>query len=154
MTEIRSFESFRRLAHEKLDFLIAEYGFQESEAKLFLPAMWILFRNATTQVAVHFEYGSGVWIQLGRLTLFDGRVVAREQYALNFLLSVRAPDLDREYTLLDFDQDRFADIMGEVAIALKLHARDVLRGDFTIFARLEQVRAERFARRVRDAETP
>ena len=65
--------------------------------------MWIYFRNATSQVAVHFEYGSGLWLTIGRLIEVEGRVAGGEQYNLNFLLTPRAPEHDRNVTLVDFD---------------------------------------------------
>lgn len=141
------FRTFHRLVRQCFTFLHDKYGFIEAEATLMLPGMWVYLRNSTTQVAVQFEYGSGVWVTIGRLTQRDGRVVGGEQYNLNYLLSLRAADLERNSRLDGFDETEIEGILRERAAALRQSADDVLRGEFGVFARLKQVRAERSAQR-------
>lgn len=144
---LSEFRMFRQLVNSAFEFLVTEYGFQVAKARHILPGMWVYFRNATTQVAIHYEYGIGVWITVGRLEVRDGRVVDGEQYDLNYLLSLRAPDRDQKMHLWDLKETRLAEILNDRASVLKHHADDVLRGKFEVFERLKQVKAQRLARR-------
>jgi hypothetical protein len=149
---VEALESFRKLAAEHLRFLLDDYGFREVDAKFFFPGMWLHFRNTTSQVAVHFEYGSNLWLTIGRLINFDGREVGGEQYNLDYLLYIRAPELQDDVRQMeDFDAVEIGEILKVRAGALQRYAADVLSGNFEIFDKLKQVRAEKSARRLADA---
>jgi hypothetical protein len=147
---LKAFDAFRRLAATHFGFLFDEYGFVEAEARMHPPGMWIHYRNDTSQVSVHFEYGADVWVTVGRLTHFEERLVGGEQYNLDVLLSLRAPDLElKEEPFPDFDEMRIGEILANRAVALR-YAADVLRGNFDVFPELARITEERFQRRIAD----
>ncbi|HJQ39701.1 MAG TPA: hypothetical protein VKB93_21360 [Thermoanaerobaculia bacterium] len=131
-----------------LVFLFEDYGFEEAEAELLMPGMWIYLRNATSQVAVRFEYDGALWMTIGRLELFDGRIVGGEEYNVDYLLRLRAPELEQNEIVTKFDERKIAELLNNWGIALRLHADDILRGDFSIFSKLAKVQSDAMARRL------
>lgn len=139
------FKLFRLLANDNLRFLASNYGFAEAEAHLLFPGMWVSFRNSTTQVCVQFEYESGLWVTIGRVMTFRDRIVGGEQYNLNELLALRAPLLTHTVRMNEFDESSVGEVLAERAEALKQYADDILRGDFEVFGKLEDIVAARTA---------
>ena len=138
-----AFRRFRQLAAERLGTVLRDYQFIEADANVIDPGMWVLFRNSTTELQAHFEYMSGVWFVLNRLATFGGKTVGGEGYSLNELLLLRAPEKADQAEIYDFDEKAIASLITEAAGALRDYADDVLRGDFTVFPQLAQMRAAR-----------
>jgi hypothetical protein len=146
------FKVFRGLVHEELRSVISEFSLQETEAHLLYPGMWTSLRNRTTQVTVHFEYASSLWLTIGRLAEFQGRTVGGEQYNLNYLLQLRAPDRVNNVMLDHFDADIVKAALQDCAAALILYADDVLKGDFATFPTLREIVDARMAQRDSDED--
>jgi hypothetical protein len=142
------FRVFRHLVNDKMRFLIEKFGFREAEANCFDPGMWVFFRNATTEVGVQFEFCSGLWVSIAKLDA-DGNPASG--YALGHLLMVRAPELARPTTPVDFDQEAVASALDAQAILLKEYASDVLEGDFSIFPELTKIRDAMLSKREADS---
>jgi hypothetical protein len=146
----KAFNLFRELVRRHFRFVFDEYGFREADARMAHASMWMYLRNKTTQVAVHFEYSSTIWVTIGRLTTFKGKELGGEQYNIDHLLILRAPELVAEVkTMYDFDGVMADSILRAQAAALKLHATDILQGDFRVFKELKQIEAEAMAERLR-----
>jgi hypothetical protein len=140
------FRVFRRLVNEQMSFLVNEFGFQEVRTGKHDPGMWIVFTSATTGITVNFEFGSGLWVSLGRLDA-DG-VTFVDGCALGHLLAVRAPDLVRPATPKDFEPEKIERALQVQASLLKQYASDVLAGNFGIFPEVARIRDADMARQL------
>jgi hypothetical protein len=140
---VSEFNSFRRLAYEQFSFLLDKYAFQETDAKVLLPGMWVEYRNATSQVSVYFEYGGGMNITVGRLKNITGETVAGRQYALRDFLSIGAPSWKWKPNPHDFDEQSMREWLADVAAAVRCCADDVLRGEFEILEEVDRLHTER-----------
>jgi hypothetical protein len=144
--EIAAFSDFRRLIREHLQYLFDDFGFDETEATLLLPGMWVSLQNRTTRIMFHFEYGSGAWTTIGKLALIDGCLVAPDEYALDDLLAVRAPNLGAHRVIQLYNSQEVEKFVKDVAVAYRWHAADILRGEFSVFSELDRLHRERVAR--------
>src|SRR5215813_2466239 len=97
-------ERFRQIVNDRFRFLLTVYGFEEAEIGCDGGDMWVVFRTAVSQVNVHFEYWSEVWLTVGRA--IDGEAVN-----LDYLLRLRAPDREKSYAIGDFDPQQIDEIM-------------------------------------------
>jgi hypothetical protein len=139
------FEEFRRLVNEQMGFLKEEFAFAETEAGKLSPGMWVFFRNPTTEVSVHFEFASGLWVSIRRLD--GGGDDPVKAFALGHLLMTRAPDLARPVTPKDFQRGAVERALQTQARLLKQYAADVLAGNFEIYPEVAKVRDADVARR-------
>ncbi len=106
----------------------------------------MVFRNEVSQINVHFEYGCAVWLTVGRS-------VNGEQFNLNYLLRLRAPDRERLQAVGNsFDPQQIDEIMRERSDTLREYADDLLRGDFTVFPKLREGQNEQSAEKFRRLE--
>jgi hypothetical protein len=144
MTFDEQFEQFRRLVNEQMRFLRDEFGFQETGAGKLSPGMWVVFTNPTTEVAVNFEFASGLWVSLTRLD--GGGDDPVNGFALEHLLEVRAPDLGEPVTPKDFEPAEIERALQNQANLLKRYAADILSGNFQIHPEVAKVRDAALAR--------
>lgn len=111
----------------------------------------VFFQNGTTEVEFRWDYR--ISVRLGRIV--DGRVppdpiqagrgVHFNSHYLDLLLTLRAPHLDigayeRSQAELEV-RDRVTAVVCDLVDALRTYASDVLAGDFSVFAELDEVAA-------------
>ena len=126
-------------------YLISDFGFCYLSTRVHMPECWSTFHNQTTSVVVHYEAGSPPWVVLARLEVIRDRTEVRDQAALAFLVHERSQNVSiPERPLNDEDLRRMIDLN---ARQLREYGEDVLRGDFRIFPRLEELAAENLRRR-------
>jgi hypothetical protein len=132
-------EQFRQIVNDRFRFLTTTYGFEETETGCIQGEIWIVFRSDVSRVIVQFEYRCTVWLTIGQ-------GVNGEMFSLNHVLHLRAPHRELEPVIGSFfDPKQIDEIMQERSDALREHADDLLRGDFTIFPKLREIMAEQFA---------
>lgn len=147
-----AFNAFRQIVEVRFAPNIRDFAFDDGEANYHFPEMWIAFRNATTEVSVHFEFGSGLWIMVHRVALYKKQRSTGEGYNLDDLLAFRSPHAARSMRSSTFDSDQIAELLEAKGAALRAHGSDVLAGDFAVFAQLKDVYAKRRASLDREME--
>jgi hypothetical protein len=147
--ELGAFSDFRRLIRAHLQYLFDDFAFEEAESTLLLPGMWVSLQNRTTRIMFHFEYGSGAWTTIGKLALIDGCLVAPDEYALDDLLAVRAPQMRAHLAIQFYDPHEMENFMKGIAVVFREYVADTLEGDFTLFSEIERIQRERVASRAR-----
>jgi hypothetical protein len=141
-----AFSLFRALANDRLAALLNAYGLVESKAQLYYPEMWLSFDNATTRVTIYFEYDSGIWFGIDRLGTVRGKRGVVESSNFDDILALRAPASVLSVPLREFDEVDVSRILAEAGELLRLHADDVLRGEFAVFEMLRPIYAARRAK--------
>jgi hypothetical protein len=127
-------------------YLVENFGFRYLSTSMHAPECWSTFHNETTAVTVHYEIGSQPWVELAKLKRNGDRVVEQSRAALEFLVQERAPEEVSLRTSGDDDEERRRAIYTK-ARQLREYGSDVLRGDFHVFPRLQELAAENLRRR-------
>jgi hypothetical protein len=136
---VEALRVLQKLSSEYIAKHASNFSLDEVDAQAVYPELWVTFRNATTQVEVHFEYETAVWLTLSKLVRTNGDIVGGEGYSLAYILSVRAPDVSSSARVTDFDESRIKEALERQIAVMAKYAGDVLCGDFSIFARLKEL---------------
>jgi hypothetical protein len=127
-------------------FLVNDFGFRYKSMRVHAPECWCVFHNVTTGIVVHYELGSRPWVEMAELRHHGDRVIEVRRSALEFLLQQRAPLEAGSTSRCDGDEELRRAICAQ-ASSLRDHGGDLLRGDFAIFPRLQELAAESLRRR-------
>jgi hypothetical protein len=125
---------FAEYARNAFRFLTERYGFEEeriSKKDLKDQPFRVRFRNRTTWLTVEgVHWGFGVYVGLGSC---DPALMREKAYNLDDLLAIR----DANFQAIRPNPQDTADIqrvqIDQYAQAVRVHATDILTGDFTIF---------------------
>ena len=158
--------TFFRICEDELRSLLDEYGL--ARARVDDPGGYmyytIIFQNETTALRVYFEWRD-IYLSVQICRLVNGQLQegtepfnrAWTSFAVEDLLTVRAPDYDQEPLLVsrgwedftgeDAIMDDVRQKLGIYAAALGAYGGDILGGDFSIFPRLDKLAKQRFKKR-------
>jgi hypothetical protein len=132
--------TFEKQVSDAFHFLFEEFRFHRVSSGAVPPEWYVILQNETTAVTVNFETGVGPWIMLSSL------LSPKAGFDLTFLLQERGSGPVDRSRCREIDDPIVPLCLRELAKRLRIHAKDVLNGDFTIFPKLE-IRAAENARR-------
>ena len=131
-------EQFQEYGHRAFRFLVEEYGFHEAPrpAGKLVNDYMVCFSNGVTWVGVEgINWGFGVDVKLAS---HDVAHMRYPTYSLQDLLDLRSPGFPlptaKPTDTLEIQKTQ----MDWYAAALRIHAKDVLRGDFAVFPQLAE----------------
>jgi hypothetical protein len=129
---------FRNYGRRAFRFLIEEYGY--SEAPLpegeFVNQYMVCFSNGVTWIGVEgINWGFGIDI---RLASHNPGLMQYPTYCLDDLLALRDPGFMPITAKPTDKRDIQKSQMDQYADALRQHADDILRGDFSVFPQLAE----------------
>jgi hypothetical protein len=131
-------EQFRERGRRAFRFLIEEYGFREvplPEGK-FVNQYMVCFSNDVTWVGVEgVNWGFGIDV---RLASHDVAHMRYPTYCFQDLLDLRSPGFPLPAAKSTDTSEIQKTQMDWYAAALRIHAKDVLRGDFAVFLHLAE----------------
>ena len=153
-------EDFFDVCTASFDFLVEQFGFKRRAKKRASGVFRVPYETDATKVEVGFEWrdqyiyvllgrqGVPRWKEEGRLPRPSDEITA---FNLEDLLSLRAPGggLDAKTFGRALAREDIEHVCGTYARALREHAADVLRGDFSVMpavARIMNERAEKYSR--------
>jgi hypothetical protein len=126
-------EQFREYGRRAFRFLIERYGFREvplPEGKHVNEYM-VCFSNGMTWVGVQgINYGFGIDVRLASHEVVH---MQSPTYCFQNLLDLRSPGFPLPKAKPTDTREIQKAQMDWYAAALRVHAKDVLRGDFTVF---------------------
>jgi hypothetical protein len=131
-------EQFREYGRRAFLFLNAEYDFHEAALPngKYVNEYMVCFSNGVTWIGVEgVHYGFGIDV---RLASHDKAHMRYETYCFDDLLEIRSPGLPLPAAKPTDTPDVQKSQMDWYAKVLRTHAKDVLRGDFTVFPRLAE----------------
>ncbi|MBI3143582.1 MAG: hypothetical protein HYZ16_12215 [Bacteroidetes bacterium] len=152
-------KDFDIIAQEQFKFLESEYSFRLSKCEKEDWGYELIYLNDTTGVKITYEYREAyVFIMLYQL--IDGELRENPRsidnntilhgYGLDDLISLRNPQALIKPAYNYGEQSKYYDeknglllYVSEFAGNLKRYAKDVLKGDFTIFHELDKIVKER-----------
>lgn len=135
------FSFFQKAALNSFSFLIADYGFELISTNIHIPECAIRYRNKTTSVIVFYEWGAGVWVDLGRLKHTPEEIAEVEMYSLDLLIIKRCPEkiIKQDFDFQQHSEMYIQKVTDEYADALQKCGDDVLTGDFRVFQKLKSL---------------
>ena len=149
---------FIACSRKLFSFLIDKYGFREIHSKTSSYGDEILYKNATTGVLVRWEFRDR-YIYVALIKLIHGNVPPYpifirsksniDWFYLDDLLSIRRKNF--EALQADFqneDEKKLTVKLKKISVYLEREAEDVLKGDFSVFPKLDLIVKER-AKRLR-----
>lgn len=153
-------EDFFEVCTANFDFLVEEFGFKRKARKRDADIYRVPYEGARAKVEVGFDWreqyinvllgrpGVPRWQAEGRLPSPSDELTA---FNLEDLLSLRAPGsgVDAKTFGRALTREEIEHVCGTYARALREHAADVLRGDFSVMpavARIMSERAEKYSR--------
>lgn len=150
---MKEFErEFFGLCMKKFQFLIDEHGFRKKNKVAEAGDYRILFQNKTTAVRVGLEWRDQ-YLYVDVCRLVDGKFkenpvfITLESeltcFKLDDLLSIRARELTVPYSFKALSGKDIEHTLTTYAEGLRLHAGDILQGDFSIFAELGRIVKDR-----------
>jgi hypothetical protein len=130
-------DEFREYGRKAFQFLTEKYGFRECTSDAYTNNEYsVCFSNGITWIGVcGVSWGSGVDV---RLASCDPIHMRYRTYSFQDLLDIRSPNFPLPKVDLSDMREIQKRQMDWYAAALKVHAKDVLRGDFTIFPQLAE----------------
>lgn len=152
-------KDFDIIAQEQFKFLVSEYDFRLSKCEKEDWGYELIYLNDTTGVKITYEYREAyVFIMLYQL--LDGEFQENPRniegntilhgYGLDDLISLRNPQTLIKPAYDYGEQSKYYDeknglllYVSEFAENLKKYAKDILKGDFTIFPELDKIVKER-----------
>ncbi|MEK6300071.1 MAG: hypothetical protein AABO41_05065 [Acidobacteriota bacterium] len=159
-------ESFFSICIERFQFLIKRFECRRGAKRATGGVYTLTYQNSTTAVQVGLEWREQyVYVELCRLV--DGRikdnpvVIGPESqltvFNLEDVLEIRNPELklSAEHVARRLTVDALRKTLSHYARALEECASDILRGDFTLFDKLEHIvktRAKEAAKTERDRQ--
>ena len=159
--------TFLLICEETLRPLLDEYGLARTRVDDPGGYMYytIIFQNETTALRVYFEWRD-IYLSVQICRLVNGQLQEGSQpfnrewtsFAVEDLLTVRAPDYDQKLLLVSRSWEDFTGedaILEDVRQKLEIYAAvlreyggDILRGDFSIFPQLDKVVKQRVKKRM------
>jgi hypothetical protein len=154
-------EDFFEVCTTSFDFLVGQFGFKRRAKKRDAGVFRVPYEGALTKVEIGFEWRDQyVYVLLGRR---DGARAGKGEatpraageitaFNLEDLLSLRAPGrgVDESVFGRALTREDFEHVCGTYSAALREHAADVLRGDFSVLPQVAKIvrgRMEKFSRR-------
>ena len=152
-------DAFFGICAEKLQFLMDEYGFRETDRTDTYNSFYeVIYQNETTAVKVYFERRD-MYVSVQVCRLVGGKLQKDPEtltpstewtcFQVDVLLMVRAPAYDQRPFLLAEEArsheevaEGIAVVLANYADALRAHGQDVLRGDFSVFPQLDRIAKE------------
>lgn len=130
-------DHFHAAVRRHFSRLLTDFDFVIFESHIHRPDVWVILRNKTTQVMIDYEWGVGSWISVGRLTRWLKRVP--ERYSLESIAEAVDPTASFPDTSgLEYDPKRVDDGLQKLSAILFSKASNLLRGDFSIFAKIRR----------------
>jgi len=129
---------FHDYARQAFQFLVEAYGYSEVPLPKgkFVNKYMVCFSNGVTWVGVEgIHWGFGIDV---RLASHDPGLMQYPTYCLDDLLALRDPGFIPIAAKPTDTQDIQKSQMDQYADALRRHADDVLRGDFSVFPQLAE----------------
>ena len=129
-------EEFREYGRRAFHFLVEEYGFREVPAPKGKSAneFVVCFSNGVTWIGVEgINWGFGIDV---RLASHDRAQMKYRTYCFQDLLDLRSPGFPIPAAKPTDTREIQKAQMDSYAAALRVHAKDVLRGDFSVFPEL------------------
>jgi hypothetical protein len=153
-------KDFFEVCTTDFDFLVEEFGFRRKAKKRDAGVYRVPYESARAKVEVGFEWREQyIYVLLGKPGVprwkAEGRLPSPSDELTGFnledLLSLRAPGggLDAKTFGRALEREDIEHVCGTYARALREHAADVLRGDFSVMpamARIMNERAEKYSR--------
>ena len=156
MTKAGQLEGFEKLCRNKFVFLQREYKYKLVNIKRSIYGTHITYKNSTTAVIVSdVRRDGGIFVKLVRLV--DGAIppypitikpdTVLHHFDLNDILSLRNPSARPAQPDIDAlrDPEVLSEVITKYARALRLHAPDILQGNFTLFPQLDRIVRKRAA---------
>lgn len=140
------FAAFKKAAEREFNFLEADYGFRKAPAKIQtikwagITSCVISYRNATTEVNLHYDLNAALWVEVSRLEQErPGVLVPGEGYNVEYLIKACCPGeaVGRKHG--PYSDEDVGGLLNAYARVLREHGRGVLAGDFDIFPRLRSI---------------
>src|SRR5713226_8350677 len=142
--------AFFRKATEKFQFLVDQFGFRRPVKRSEGGTYRVLYQSETTAVEIGLEWREQyVYVELFRLVngkikenpVIIGRESDLTSFNLEDLIALKAPQmkLSPEYFNRPLTVQSLEHVLTRYARALRDCGRDVLKGDFSVFAELEGV---------------
>ena len=139
-------EQFRKYGRQAFRFLVEEYGFRETalpDAK-FVNEYMVCFSNGVTWVGVEgINYGFGIDV---RLASHDVAHMKYPTYCFQDLIDLHSPAFPLPTAKRTDTREIQKSLMDHYAAALRIHAEDVLLGDFSVFPQLAEAITSRGGR--------
>jgi hypothetical protein len=145
-------ERYLSLFRKAFSFLIDDFGFREKSLELDNLGIRLLFCNSTTGVRISYEPCEGdIFVMLIRLVdgkqpdypIFIDEDTVLHYFDLQDLLSVRIPCFKENNFKIGKMNSELENYIKQIAKNLRTQAEDILKGDFTIFSKLERIVKER-----------
>ena len=131
-------EEFREYGRQAFRFLIEEYGFREvpPPKDKFVNEYMVCFSNGVTWIGVEgINWGFGIDV---RLASHDAAQMKYPTYCFQDLLNLRSPNFPLPAAKPTDTREIQKAQLDQYAAALRIHAKDVLLGDFAIFPKLAE----------------
>jgi len=144
-------DTFERTCKKEFRFLSAEYGLKTTSIKKDVYGCYATYRNDVVAVEISFEIkDGGIFIMLCRMVngeLPEDEIFVRSETVLNRfdledVVNLNDPSVDLEPDFADPYNPTAKELVENLKVyaeALKKYAKDILSGDFSIFAELEKI---------------
>jgi hypothetical protein len=145
-SQYKPFQKFIEAVLEAFQFLIEDFAFELESIGDHAPECTVRFRNKTTGVEVTYDVPELPCVSVAQLNA--KKSAWGKQYGLIYLIEERCPSQN----LIGFQAEtltlaQFKPILRHYAQVLKECGSDILKGDFSIFPKLEK-RAQKRIRRL------
>jgi hypothetical protein len=143
-------DNFSHVCLEKFHFLVTEFACKSAVKKETAGVHQVIFRNGTTAVDIGLEWREQyIYVEVYRLVegkMEENPIVIRPEsnltvFNLEDLVALRAPELQlssqppgKPFTSNDIEK-----ILTDRALALRDYGRDILKGDFRVFRKLDRI---------------
>jgi len=131
-------EQFRKYGRQAFRFLVEECGFREAALpdSKFVNEYMVCFSNGVTWVGIEgINYGFSIDV---RLASHDVAHMQYPTYCFQDLLDLRSPGFPLPTAKPTDTREIQKTQMDHYAAALRIHAKDVLLGDFSVFPQLAE----------------
>ena len=139
------FAFFKRATADAFRFFVDEYGFEKVSTNVHPPECEIKYQNETTGIAITYEWGGVIWVDVSRLTRTTTEVVEDEGYSLGLLMLECCPsrDINEFYPSEGESPDQYVErVLFDCAKVLKEYGTEILRGNFRLFPKLNKLAEE------------
>ena len=150
------FDSFEKECRKCFKFLEEEFAFKPPKRQRTHMSPSLTYQNDTTAVEVSLEpLDGGVFVLLSRLIngkipeypIFVTREMTLHSYYLDDLVNLKMPDTPVRETSEDpLDEREVKKLLAQGAAQLRELGGDILRGDFSVFDKLDKIVKARLPR--------
>jgi hypothetical protein len=130
--------AFEQITQEAFSELERSLGFWHVPTTSTGASHTVVFRNATTEVAVNFEIGVPPWVEVAEASIAGRPDHPRGRIGLDVLLiylGVRErPNHTNESQFIELTDQQLSEALASQAALLYAHAGALLAGDFSIMA--------------------